>query len=567
MGESAPAGGAAARGVAAALRQVEASARALRDAGQVDESWTLLVSTLEAVLIQNRDLTLLVTKLQRERLGQRSERVDPGQLALLFEALLEQGLAVEVDPAQEAAADAALDQEIADAERQAPRPARRRRKTRPGWQTRGVVQQVHPVDVPAADRTCPTCTRPMAAMGTDVTRRLAYVPGHFVEHVYQRAKYACGVCKEGVTTAPAPPAILPRSAADASVLAHLVVSKFADHTPLHRLHRIYARSGADLPVSTLADWTAAVADRLAPLVERLAARVLDADIVRTDATGLKVLDRQRAAHIERGVLWAYVGDDRDVLFRYAPTADGATGPWMFLAGRTGYVQADASNTFDRLFTGQAAHAIEVGCWAHARRPLVDLRDTDCRVAYPLRLIRRLYRVEHLATIHGVDPAARGQLRQARAAPILDTLRHWVAVTGAAEPPSTALAKAVAYLRNHWQALSRFLDDGRLDLDNTLCERQIRDIAVGRRNYLFAGSHAAARRAATLYSLTRTCAQYGVPPLPYLTDVLQKLATGWPTARLDDLLPHRWVGHDAAPVSSTDLADSSALAHASPARPH
>lgn len=552
--------GTAPRGVATALRQVEASARALRDAGQVDESWALLLSTLEGVLLQNRDLTLLVAKLQRERLGQRSERVDPGQLALLFEALLAQGLAVDVDPAQETATDAALDQEIATAERQAPRRARRRRKTSPGWQTRGVAQQVHAVDVPAADRTCPACTRPLASIGTDVTRRLAYVPGHFVEHVYQRAKYACGVCKEGVTTAPAPPSILPRSAADASVLAHLVVSKFADHAPLHRLHRIYARSGADLPVSTLADWTGAVADRLAPLVDRLAARVLDADVVRTDATGLKVLDRQRAAHIERGVLWAYVGDDHDVLFRYAPTAEGATGPWAFLAGRTGYVQADASNTFDRLFTGQAAHAIEVGCWAHARRPFVDLRDTDCRVAYPLRLIRRLYRLEHLATVQGLSPDARVQLRQARAAPLLDTLQRWVAVTGATEPPSTALAKAVAYLRHHWRALSRFLDDGRLDLDNTLCERQIRDIAVGRRNYLFAGSHAAARRAATLYSLTRTCAQYGVPPLPYLTDVLQKLATGWPTARLDDILPHCWAPGAAAAAPPTGPDPT-------PARPH
>jgi hypothetical protein len=155
MGEPAPDGGAVSRGVAGALRQGEASARALRDAGQVDESWALLLSTLEGVLIQNRDLPLLVAKLQRERLGQRCERVDSGQLALLFEALLAQGLAVDVDPAQETATAAALDQEIAAAERQAPRRARRRRKTSPGWQTRGVAQQVHAVDVPAADRTCP----------------------------------------------------------------------------------------------------------------------------------------------------------------------------------------------------------------------------------------------------------------------------------------------------------------------------------------------------------------------------------------------------------------------------
>ena len=263
-------------------------------------------------------------------------------------------------------------------------------------------------------------------------------------------------------------------------------------------------------MSTLADWTAGVADRLAPLVDRLAARVLAATVVRTDATGLKVLDPSRAAHIERGTIWAYVGDDRDVLFRYTPTAEGATGPWAFLAGRTGYVQADASATFDRLFTGQVARATEVGCWAHARRPLVDLADTDCRVAYPLQLIRRLYRIEHLADVRHLGPEARRALRQAQTAPVLETLQRWVAVTCASEPPSTALAKAAAYLQHHWIALSRFLDDGRLSCDNTLTERQIRDIALGRRNYLFAGSHEAAARAATLYSLTRTCARYPRP---------------------------------------------------------
>lgn len=404
--------------------------------------------------------------------------------------------------------------------------------------TRGVTQQRHAVTVPEAERRCASCARPMAKIGVDVTRRLEYVPGHFVAHAYHRDKYACGTCKEGVTTTPAPPAVLPRSAAAPGVLAHVVVSKYLDHGPLHRLHRIYARSGADIPVSTLADWTAGVANRLAPLVDRLAARVRAATVVRTDATGLKVLAPSRAAHIERGTIWAYVGDDRDVLFRYTPTAEGATGPWAFLAGRTGYVQADASATFDRFFTGHVARATEVGCWAHARRPLVELADTDCRVAYPLQLIRRVYRIEHLADVQPLGPEARRTLRQARTAPVLETLQRWVAVTCASEPPSAALAKAAAYLQNHWIALSRFLDDGRLSCDNTLTERQSRDIALGRRNYLFAGSHEAASGTATLYSLTRTCAQYRVPPVPYFTEVLQRLATD-DVANLEDLLPHRW----------------------------
>jgi transposase len=529
-----------------ALRQIRESAHALLSQGKVEETWELFLAALEAVLVKNRELELLVAKLRRERLGPKSERLDPAQLALLLEALVDQaGPAAASDPEADAREDAALDREIERAEEAQSAAPRKPRKGQPGWQTRGVERQVHHVEVPPAERTCTDCGRALTRIGEDITRRLEYVPAHFVEHEYHLDKYACGRCKDGVTTAPGPPQVLERSAADASLLAHLVVSKFADHTPLHRLSRIYARSGAELPVSTLADWTAGVADLVEPLVDRLAERVRAADIVRTDATGLRVLDPQSAANIQRGSIWAYIGDDRDVLFRYTPTGEGATGPWEFLAGRTGYIQADAASVFDRLFTGQAATAIELGCWAHARRRLVALQDTDCRVAYPLKLIGRLYRIEHLADARRLPPEARAALRQERATSVLERLQRWFVGTHASEPPSTDLAKAAGYVLNHWAALTRFVTDGRVSLDNNLCEQQLRDIALGRKNYLFAGSHDAARRAAALYSLMRTCAQYGAPPLRYFTDVLGKLARGWPAARLDELLPPRWCESDAA----------------------
>jgi hypothetical protein len=332
----------------------------------------------------------------------------------------------------------------------------------------------------------------------------------------------------------------------------VVVSKYVDHTPLHRLHRIYARGGAEIPVSTLADWTAAVGDRVAPLVERLAERVLQAYIVRTDATGLMVLDPTSPENIQRGTMWGLIGDDRDVLFRYTPTGEGATGPWEFLAGRQGYIQADAANVFDRLFNGQAASAIELGCWSHARRRMVALQDMDCRVAYPLTLIARLYRIEHLADARELTPEARAELRGERSQPVLEKLKRWFVATSTSEPPSADLAKAAAYPLNHWGALTRFVKDGLVGLDNNLCEQQLRDIALGRKNYLFAGSHDAARRAAALYSLTRTCAQYGVPPLPYFTDVLAKLASGGDAHRLDELLPHRWRAPEVAPENARGL---------------
>lgn len=537
-----------------ALDQIRTSAEGLLAEGKVDETWDFLLAALEAVLASHRDLELLVLKLRRERLGRHTERLDPRQIALLFDTLLAQGATPEpVDPDAEAREDAALDREIADAE-QAAAPTRRRRRRRkagPGWQTAGVERRVHVLEVPERDRICPRCQHTMGCIGVDVTRRLKYEPGRFVEEESHRQKCACRHCKEVVVTAPAPPQVLPRSAADASLLAHVVVSKFADHTPLHRLHRIYARSGAEIPVSTLADWVAGVGTRVEPLVDRLAARVRAAYVVRTDATGLKVLDPRRADHIELGTMWAYVGDDRDVLFRYTPTGEGATGPWTFLAGRTGYVQADAATVFDRLFTGQAARATEVGCLAHARRKLVALQDMDCRVAYPLKLIARVYRIEHLADARGLAPDDRAALRQARAVSVLDRLRRWCGLTRAQEPPSTDLAKAAGYFLNHWTALTRFLQDGRLSPDNNLCESQLRDIALGRRNYLFGGSHEAARRAAALYSLMRTCAQHGVPPLPYLTDVLATLPTARTPADLDALLPDRWAAMRASGLSDAD----------------
>lgn len=535
----------------AALRQVKESAQALLREGKTEETWELLLSALEALLSRNNELEWLVAKLRRAHLHPRSERLDPAQLSLLFEALAGQAAPeTEVDPQAEAQADAELDREIEQAEQTAPGTDRAsKRKKGPCWKTRGVRRQIHHLEVPQAERKCTECGRDKKLIGEDVTRRLEFVPAQFVEHEYHKEKYACGHCKEGVTTAAAPEQVLERSAATASLLAHVVVSKYVDHTPLHRLHRIYDRCGAEIPVSTLADWTAAVGDLVAPLVERIGERVLQAYIVRTDATGLMVLDPTTPENIQRGSIWAYVGDDRDVLFRYTPTGEGVTGPWEFLAGRQGYIQADASNVFDRLFNGQAASAIELGCWSHGRRRFVALEDTDCRVAYALKLIARLYRIEHLADARELAPEARAQLRQERSQPVLEKLKRWFVGTSKSEPPSSDLAKAAGYPLNHWEALTRFVQDGRVSLDNNLCEQQLRDIALGRKNYLFAGSHDAARRAAALYSLMRTCAQYGVPPLPYLTDVLGKLARGWKANRLDELLPHRWQAPQGGPENA------------------
>ncbi len=529
----------AARAEPAALAQIRESTQALFAEGRPDEALDYSLAALAAVLRRNTELERLVTLLRRARLGTRSERISPEQMALLLEELKQLGGAeAEADPIAEAREDEALSQELESA-RAAADAQTERHPSRKRWHTREVEQRVHHLEIAPEERTCPECGREKRRIGEDITHRLEFVPAHFIEHEYHREKYACSSCKRGVSTAEAPPAVIERSVADASVLAHVVVSKYVDHTPLQRLHRIYARSGVEIAVSTLADWVARVADRVTPLVDVLAARLLNAHLVGTDATGLKVLDPGSPDHIERGTLWCYVGDERDVVFRYTPTGEGESGPWTFLAGRHGYIQADAASVFDRLYNGRAAFAVEVGCWAHARRKYVELQTTDCRVAYPLQLIGRLFRIERLADTQQLDAEARRVLRTERSSLVLGKLKRWLIATVEKEPPGSALAKAASYNLNHWDALTRFLDDGRLRLDNNLCEQQLRDVALGRKNFLFAGSHDAARRTAVLYSLMRTCAQHGVVPLPYLTDVLGKL-TGWDPSRLEDLLPDRWL---------------------------
>jgi transposase len=248
----------------AALREIRESARAWLAAGQVEATWEFFLSALDAVLLKNRDLERLVAQLRRARIGMKSERMDPAQLALLLATWLAHREPAEVDPAAEAQADAALERAIEGAEQAPPRAERTRRPPGPGWPTRGVPRALHRVEVPEAERTCRGCGRAMTVIGEDISRRLECVPAHFVEHEYHRAKYACGTW----------------------------------------LSRIDARSGVEIPVSTLADWTAGVGDLVAPLVERLAQRGLAAAIVRTDATGLKVLDPQSPEPIQRGSIWA-----------------------------------------------------------------------------------------------------------------------------------------------------------------------------------------------------------------------------------------------------------------------
>ncbi len=307
-----------AAGVVSPLEQVREAATALLREQKIDEAFELVLSAMDAVLQKSRELELLVAKLRRERLGQSSERVNAAQLALLFEELQRQGdTAAVVDAAAENRDDTAVDEEIQAHEAERKEAAKeitsKQRKGR--LSLPGAERQVHEAELGEGERRCAQCGETQQKIGVEIARRIEWIPGHFVHHEHRLSKYACAKCRDGVVTAPGPQRILERSIADASVLAQVVVSKYVEHTPLHRLHESYARTGASIPVSTLSDWAGGVADLVEPVVGRLGQQVLAAHVVRTDATGLKVLDPRSPANIQRGTIWVYLGDEHDVISR------------------------------------------------------------------------------------------------------------------------------------------------------------------------------------------------------------------------------------------------------------
>lgn len=479
--------------------------------------------------------------------AQSSERIKPGVLKKKLGELEAGGVLEEVD-AIEVDDDRGFVDPILD-EKAAPRRSRHGRRRLPAELPREI--EVIPVD--EADRDCPGCGRERCVIGYETSEVLEFVPAHFKVIEYRREQRGCPGCRQGIATAPVADKIYDRAMAGPQLLGHVAVARYCDHLPFTRQSRIFARLGLPIATSTLCGWGERVADDLEPVAELIFVKALDAFLLQTDSTGLKVLDRSVEENITLGHLWFYVGDRRYVAVRYTETGEGATGPWLHLAGREGYTQADATKTLDRVFNGRVASAIEVGCLAHARRKFVPLFDTDPEAVRALQFFQLIYAMEKVADVRGYSFAARGSLRQERSRPLLDKLFRWADVLKTRRPPSDALSKAIGYLHNQRQALYRFTEDPRIPLDNTEVERQIRIVALDRNNSLFAGSHAGARRAAVMYSIICTCNLAGVDPQAYIADVLVKIAGGWPAAKLDALLPHRWAeGRSQAQTGRAEL---------------
>lgn len=385
--------------------------------------------------------------------------------------------------------------------------------------------------------TCPDCVGVLRSIGESVSEMLEYVPARFKVIRHVRPKLACNGC-DAIIQAPAASRPIARGLVGPGLLAHVLVSKYADHLPLYRQAVIYAPEGVDLDRSTLADWVGQSSALLRPLGEALARHVLAAAKVHADDTPVPVL-APGAGRTKTGRLWAYVRDDRPaadetppaVWFRYSPDRKDAH-PQAHLKGFRGILQADAFAGFNALY---GERIIEASCWAHVRRKFYDLTQADPAplAEEALRRIAALYAIQ--ADIRGRPPPERKTARQARAGPRLAAFKAWLQATLSQVSTKSALAAAIKYALARWAALVRYVEDGRIEIDNNTAERAIRAVALGRKNYLFAGSDAGGERAALIYSLIGTARLNGLDPQAYLTRVLKRIAEH-PVNRVDELLP-------------------------------
>lgn len=477
-------------------------------------------------------LKLLIAKLRRMQFGRKSEKVawQIEQLQLRLDEL-------EVSRAEQAPCSA--DESVAvTGTPQTVKPVRRTLPAHLPRQTRKILP---------GHIACPECGGELKHLGEDVSEMLEYVPASFMVIRQVRKKLACGCCDK-IVQAEAPSRPIARGMAGPGLLAHVLVSKYGDHLPLYRQEEIYERHGVALDRATLADWVGQTSMLLEPLVEALRRHVMSASKLHADDTPVPVL-APGLGKTKLGRLWTYVRDDRPagdqtppaVWFAYSPDRKGEH-PQAHLRSFTGTLQADAYAGFDPLY--ESGRIQEAACWAHVRRKFYDLHvaHNSPVAAEALRRIAELYAVE--ADIRGHEPEQRRRVRDERSRSLLASLKQWLEETLIKLSKKSETAQAVRYALGRWDALLRYVDDGHVEMDNNAAERALRVVALGRKNYLFAGSDRGGERAAVIYSLIGTAKLNDVDPERYLREVLSRIADH-PINRIEELLPWNLVGDRSA----------------------
>jgi transposase len=489
-------------------------------------------------------LKLLILKLRRMQFGKKSEKRERQieQLELLVEEL-------EATDAQCAANAAEKKQPTRTAAAPKPRrvfPAHLPRETE---------------TIPPQEDACPDCGGELKYLGEDVAETLEIEPIRFKVVRRVRTKLACACCDK-IVQAPAPARPIERGIAGPALLAQVLVSKYADHVPLYRQSEIFAREGVELDRSLLAEWVGSTAALLAPLVDEIRKHVLAADVVHGDETPIPVLAPGNGK-TKTGRIWTYVRDERPaagqsapaVWFAYSPDRKGEH-PQRHLEDFTGVLQADGYAGFSKLY--ESRRVTEAACWAHARRKFFDLQQSPLRTE-ALDRIAALYAIEN--EIRGQPAETRCQARQERSRPLIDAMKGWLHETLPKLSQKSEAAKAIRYALNCWEALGRFCDDGRIEIDNNAAERALRCIALGRKNYLFAGSDAGGERAAAVYTILGSAKLNGLNPGTYLREVLTRIAKH-PITRIAELLP--WNLRNATATAEQSIPTGARPATAAPA---
>lgn len=485
------------------------------DAASLPDDVGVLKAMLIAADAELERVKLQLAKLRRMQFGQSSERLrhQADQLELGLED-------IETDRAARVAPVVARAQDRAKPFRQ----------PLPGHLPRDEI--VH-----EATCVCPDCGGQLRRLGQDITEQLEYVPSSFRVVRHLRPRLSCRLC-ERVVQAPLPSMPIERGRPGPGLLAHVIVSKYVDHLPLYRQSDIYARQNVNLARSTLAEWVGRSARLMAPLVDALEQHVMAGATLHADDTPVPVLS-PGAGRTRTGRLWTYVRDERPaggdtppaVLFHYAPDRK-AERPVAHLRSFSGALHADGYAGFERLYGERIS---ETACWAHVRRKFYDIyaATSSPTAQRTLDYIASLYAVEE--EIRGRPPDQRRSTRQARAGPVADELRSWLDAILPKLSRRSELAVATRYALSRWPSLTRYLGNGRLEIDNNPAERAIRAVALGRKNWLFAGSDEGGRRAAALYSLTETAKLNGIDPEAWLRSTLDRIADH-PIRRVAELLP-------------------------------
>lgn len=485
-----------------------------------------------------KDLALVKRHLQellRQAYGRKSEKTSPDQLQLFIDGSRDPN-----EPAQVDATDETPDFEVP------PEGKKKKRGPHPGRAPLppGLERRVEHLDL--EDRTCPCCGLEMSPAGEEISEELGIEPVRFFVRHRIRHKYACRHCEDAVVRAPQPPAAIEKCQAGGDVLAAILVSKYADHLPLYRQQQMYRREGVELSRVTMGHWVGQGAFLLEPIVAQMHKELLAAPVVQSDDTTVKYLESPGPA--QRGYLWAYVSSDADVVYNFTP-GRSRDGPSAFLAGFRGVLQVDGYAAYNEVLAQESlGHA---ACWAHVRRKFERaLQAHPQEAATVLQRIQEIYRVERQIRdlVPAPDPERIVEIRRASALPVIDALQKYLTERRQEVLPKSPLGEAIDYAFGQWQWLKTYIDHGLVEIDNNSCERAMRKVAVGRRNWLFAGSEDGGRYAAVMYSLIETCCRHGINPHAYLTDVLVRVGSH-PQSRIAELTPRGWAAVRSASTAS------------------